>query len=73
MDKETIKNRIDFDNIQELEIEDIKGIADTMRKHDYLVDFEGNFIIPLTPLDMRLIEKIKDLEERIRKLEEVNK
>lgn len=70
MDKEKIKNRIDFNNIKELEIEDIKGIPDTATKYDYLVDFEGNNIICLTPLDVKLIEWIKDLEERIKKLEE---
>ena len=66
MDKEKIKNRIDLNNIQELEVTS----RDITTKTDYLVDFEGNFIIPLTPLDMKLIEKIKDLELRIKKLEE---
>ena len=69
MDREEIKNRIDFNNIQEIEIEDIKGIPDTVRKYDYLVDFEGNFIIPLTPLEVKLIEKMKELEARIMALE----
>ncbi|KKM16730.1 hypothetical protein LCGC14_1682930 [marine sediment metagenome] len=69
MDREEIKNRIDFNNIQEIEIEDIKGIPDTIIKTDYLVDFEGNFIIPLTPLEVKLIEKIKELEARILELE----
>ena len=70
MDKEELKNRIDFNNIQEfIEEKDLKkGIFDT-NKYDYLVDYEGNFIVPLSPLDMKLIEKIKDLEERIKKLE----
>ena len=69
MDKEEIKGRIDFDNIQELEYELTKGIPDTIIKTDYLVDFEGNFIIPLTPLEVKLIEKIKELEARILELE----
>ncbi|KKL19163.1 hypothetical protein LCGC14_2227870 [marine sediment metagenome] len=69
MDKEEIKNRINFDNIQELEYEMIKGIPETLRKEDYLVDFEGNFIIPISPLEMKLIEKMKDLEARIIELE----
>ncbi len=69
MDKEEIKNRINFDNIQELEYEMIKGIPDTIIKTDYLVDFEGNFIIPLTPLEVKLIEKIKELEARIKAME----
>lgn len=70
MDKEELKNRIDFDNIQELEKEMIKGIPETIQKTDYLVDFEGNFILPLSPLEVKLIEKIKDFELRIKVLEE---
>ncbi len=69
MDKEEIKNRINFDNIQELEYEMIKGIPETLRKEDYLVDFEGNFIVPLKPLEVKLIEKIKELEARIKAME----
>ena len=65
MDKEEIKNRIDFNNIKEKEL---LGIFDS-QKVDYLVDFEGNFIYPINPLEMKLIKKIKDLEERIKKLE----
>ena len=74
MDKEEIKNRINLDNIQEfIEEKDLKkGIFDT-NKYDYLVDFEGNFIVPLSPLDVVLIERIKELELRIKKLEEINK
>ncbi len=69
MDKEQIKSRIDFNNIQEKTIEDVKGVPDTGRKHDYFVDFEGNFIIPLSPLESKLIEKLQDLEARIIELE----
>lgn len=72
MKKEEIKSRIDFNNIQEfVELEDYsKGIFDTT-KIDYLVDFEGNFIIPLTPLELKLIEWIKELEARILELEKI--
>jgi hypothetical protein len=66
MNKEEIKNRIDFNNIQEFTSKNIVGME---YKTDYLVDFEGNFIVPLSPLDVKLIEKIKDLEVRILELE----
>ena len=70
MDKEEIKNRIDFNNIQEIELEDVVGIPETIKKYDYLVDFEGNFILPLSLVELKLIEWIKILEERIKTLEE---
>ena len=69
MDKNELKSRIDFNNILEKTIEDVKGVPDTGRKHDYLVDFEGNFIVPLKPLEVKLIEKIKELEARIKAME----
>ena len=62
MDKEEIKNKIDLNNIKEFTTEEGDKI-------DYLVDFEGNFILPLSVLEVKLIEKIKDLEEKINKLE----
>lgn len=68
MDKEEIKNRIDFNNIQELEP---KTSSVRQRKDDYLVDYEGNFIYKLNPLEFKLIETVLALEERIKKLEEV--
>lgn len=68
MDKEEIKNRIDFNNIGQKNI-DITGLEVNIQ--DYLIDYEGNYIIPLTPLDMKLIEEIQLLKERIKKLEEV--
>ena len=64
MDKEEIKKRIDLDNIKEFTDQD--GY-----KWDHLVDYEGNFIIPLSLLEVKLIETIKNLEERIKKLEEI--
>lgn len=67
MDKEKIKNIIDFNNIKELVNKNIVGID---IKEDYLVDFEGNYIVYLSPLNVKLIEKIKDLETRIKTLEE---
>ena len=71
MDKNEIKNRINFDNIQQKSIEDIKGVPETAKEYDFLVDYEGNFIIPLSPLEIKLIEKIKELEERILELEKL--
>ena len=69
MDKKEIISRIDFDNIQVKSIEQIEGIPESIIEYDYLVDYEGNFILPLTPLDMKFIEIIKDLEARIQVLE----
>ena len=69
MNKDEIKSRIDFNNIQEIEIQMIEGIPDTIEKIDCLIDFEGNAIIQLTPLVVKLIEKIKELDERIKILE----
>ena len=69
MDKEQLKQKIDFNNIQELEYEVIKGLPETIIKTDYLVDDKDNFIIPLNPLEFKLIEKIKDLENRMKILE----
>lgn len=67
MDKEQIKSRIDFNNIQEKTFDIVPGIfSETI---DYLVDFEGNFIIPLSPLEVKLIEEIKSFELRIQELD----
>ena len=63
MDREELKDKIDFDNIQEF-------ITKDNIKIDYLMDSEGNHIIPLTPLNMKLIEKIKELEVRLKRLED---
>ena len=68
MDKEEIKARIDFENIKELNTTNF--IGDEV-KMDYLVDFEGNHIIALSPLNVKFIEEIKLIKERLKKLEEV--
>ena len=68
MDKEQIKERIDFENISELITTNF--IGDEV-KMDYLTDFEGNYIIALSPLNVKFIEEIKLLKERLKKLEEV--
>ncbi len=69
MDKEEIESRIDFDNIQEKTFKSqIEGFPD--KKVDYLVDFEGNFILPLNHVEFKLIEEIKALKARIKVLED---
>ena len=67
MRKEELKEKIDLNRIEEREF---LGIFET-RKEDYIIDDKGNAIIPVDPLQFKMIERIKDLEERIKKLEEV--
>lgn len=66
MEKEEIKSKIDFKNIQEFT--DVKRLDN--RKSDYLVDSEGNYIIYLSPLNVKLIERLLELEDRIKALED---
>ena len=72
MDKEELKSKIDLNRIGELEIEKIKGISeipeDTFRI-DYLMDEVGHYIYPINPLEMILINEIKELKARIVELE----
>ena len=67
MDEEEIKESIDFDRIGEFTDVIVKDVIET--KTDYLMDDKGNYIIPLSPLEFKLIEKIKELEARIIELE----
>ena len=69
MDKEELKNTIDFNKIIEVEIEVVKGL-NIKEKVNFMEDDKGNKILMLTPLEFKLIEKINDLEERIKTLEE---
>jgi len=62
-----VKNVIDLDKIGVLTRED--RFTKEEVKMDYLMDEAGNYIYPLSPLEFKLIEKIKDLENRIKKLE----
>lgn len=57
---EEIKDKIDFNNIQELII--------NKETKSYLMD-GTNYMYPLSPLDIKLIEEIKDLKIRIIELE----
>lgn len=66
MDKETIKEKINLSKIEEVIFEPL-GIE---HKLDYIIDTEGNAIIPVSPLEFKIIEKIKELEARIVLLEE---
>ncbi|GAI27517.1 unnamed protein product [marine sediment metagenome] len=68
MDKEEIKNRIDFTKIREVTFKEEAGVE---YKLDYLYDYEDNNILPVSHIEVKLIERINDLEERIKKLEEV--
>lgn len=61
MDKEEIKTKIDLDNIKEF--------TDETGTFDYIYDSEGNAIVSVSPLEILLINRIKDLEARILKLE----
>ena len=63
MDIEEIKSKIDLDKIESRIIKDLPT-------QDYIIDDKGNAIIRLSPLEFKLIEKIKDLEERIKDLED---
>ena len=69
MDKETLKNKCDLNRIEE---RTFTSIFQEEYKQDYIIDDKGNAIIPISPLEFKLIETIKDLEERIKVLEEVS-
>ena len=66
MDKEEIKSKIDLNRI---EVKPNIIYGEDFGK-DYLIDDKGNYLMPVSPLEFKLIEKIKDLELRIKKLEE---
>ena len=67
MDKEEMKSRMDFNNIEER----TQIISKVEFKRDYLVDNQGEILFPLTSLEVKLIEKLKELDERIKVLEAV--
>jgi len=66
MDKEEIKEKCDFNKIREITF---TNIGNEELKADYIVNDKGEGIIPISPLEYKLIEKIKDLESRITELE----
>lgn len=66
MKTEELKNRIDLDNIQE---KNVLEKHDGVEMVDYCVDFEGNFIYPVNPLEMKIISIIKELEAKVIELE----
>lgn len=69
MDRETIIAKTNLDNIREVEFEEF----DKIFKYDYIFDEKGNNILPVSIIEMKLLERIKILEERLTQLEEVNK
>lgn len=66
MDDKLIKEKCDINRIEE---RTFKNIIGEDFKVDYIIDDEGNAIIPVSPLEFKMIEKIKDLEKRIEELE----
>lgn len=66
MDKEEIKERCDLSKIEERIFVNVFGDED---KADYIIDNKGNAIIPVSPLDFKIIEKLKELEARIKVIE----
>ena len=65
MKLEELKNKIDLNKI-EVKPNIIMG-EDFGR--DYLIDDKGNYLMPVSPLEFKLIEEIKLLKERVEKLE----
>jgi hypothetical protein len=70
MKLEYIKQHIDFKRRGLLER---NNVFDEIEKFEYLLDEEGNYFVDITPLESKLIDTILELEERIKKLEEVKK
>jgi len=58
MDIEEIKSKIDLNKIESRTIKDLPT-------QDFIIDDKGNAIFLVSPLEFKLIEKIKDLEARI--------
>ena len=65
MDKNELISKIDFNNV----VEKTELSYNIETKKDYLVDSKGNKLMRLQPLDVKLIEKIKELEARLAVLE----
>ena len=65
MDKEEIKTKCDLNRIEEKIFTNVLGT----RKIDYIIDNDGNAILPVPVLEFKMIEKILDLEARIIELE----
>ena len=67
MDKEEVKRRMDFNKIHEVEIETLASLI--TERIDYFYDDEGHNIMPINPVEMKIINKVKELETRINDLE----
>ncbi|MCP4585299.1 hypothetical protein [Pseudoalteromonas sp.] len=68
MNKEELKEACDLNSIEERELTTSLGIT---KKLDYIIDNKGNAIIRLSPLEFKMIERIKELEARIKDLERI--
>ena len=66
MDKEEIKTKCDLNRIEERTFTNLVGDE---YKVDYIIDDMGNAIIPISILEFKMIEQIKELEARIKELE----
>lgn len=66
MDREELKEKCDITKIEERTFLDV---SNKEYKEDYIVDNDGNAIIQVPPLLFKMIEKILDLEARIKVLE----
>jgi len=66
MNKEELKEKCDLGNIKEVIFKDI---LNEDIKIDYIIDVDGNKIIPVSILEFKMIEKIKELENRLKVLE----
>ena len=71
MDKEEVKRRMDFDKIREVELETLGIDGLITERNDYFYDDEGHNIMPINPVEMKIINKIKDLEARVQELEKL--
>ena len=66
MDIELLKEKCDLRNIKEITF---KNTFNDDIKADYIIDADGNNIIPVSILEFKLIEKINELEDRLNELE----
>ena len=64
-----IKSKVDFNKIEERTFTELGE----ERKMDYMMDDKGNAIIHISPLQFKIVEKLKQLEERIKVLEDAKK
>ena len=66
MKEEELKNKLDFNNMGEREF---SVFTDEVEKRDYFFDDKEKPIYPISPVEMKLIGRIKELEARITDME----